>query len=69
MGYAIPVAALIFSAIVTYMNVRTVRNNVDEVDRSSLVNLGLAQAEVGVQAMSRSSRGYLLDPSSVSEDK
>ena len=68
MGYAIPVAALIFSAIVTYMNVRTVRNNVDEVDRSSLVNLGLAQAEVGVQAMSRSSRGYLLDPSSVSED-
>jgi methyl-accepting chemotaxis protein len=68
MGYAIPVIALIISAIVTYINVRIVRQNVAEVDRSAQINLELTQAEVGVQAMSRASRGYLLDPSTISED-
>lgn len=68
MGYTIPVVALILSAIVTYVNVRIVRNNVAEVDRSAEINLNLSQMEVAVQAMSRATRGYLLDPSSISED-
>jgi CHASE3 domain sensor protein len=68
MGYAIPVIALLVSAIVTYINVRIVRENVSEVDRSAQINLELAMAEVGVQSMSRAARGYLLDPSTISED-
>ncbi|MFZ9737410.1 MAG: methyl-accepting chemotaxis protein [Prochlorotrichaceae cyanobacterium] len=67
-GYAIPVIALLISAVITYINVRIARSNVAEVDRSAEVSFDLANVEIGVQTMSRATRGYLLDPSNVSEE-
>ena len=67
-GYAFPVAALIISAVVTYVNVRVVRTNVEEVNRSGLVSKTLSEVDASVQVMSRATRGYLLDPSPVSEE-
>lgn len=68
-GYSIPVIALISSAIVTDWNARSTKAAVSEVDRSALVNFELEKAATSIQMMSRNTRGYLLKPHPLFEQK
>jgi methyl-accepting chemotaxis protein len=66
LGYAVPVVALIVSAGVTVFNIRYLRGISEELNTSWEVNDFIAMVEIEMNAMSRTTRGYLLEKSPVS---
>ena len=66
LGYAIPLAALIGSAVFTVFSVASIKGVVEEVDRAADVDELISQIDVNAQILSRSTRGYLLDQADVS---
>ncbi|RZM81796.1 HAMP domain-containing methyl-accepting chemotaxis protein [Leptolyngbya iicbica] len=66
LGYSVPVVALVISAAVTVANVRQVRHSAAELHSSWEVNDNIGELDSHIQAMSRTTRGYLLEKSPVS---
>jgi methyl-accepting chemotaxis protein len=66
LGYSVPVVALVISATVTVANVREVKLKSAELHRSWEVNDNIGELDSQIQAMSRTTRGYLLEKSPVS---
>ncbi|MDB9312075.1 methyl-accepting chemotaxis protein [Spirulina sp. CS-785/01] len=65
-GYAIPIVLFIVSGIIVFLNVQTVRKEAKDVQRSMMVVSHIGDIAFNVQTVSRATRGYLLDASTVS---
>ncbi|MGA1626287.1 MAG: CHASE3 domain-containing protein, partial [Prochlorothrix sp.] len=66
LGYTVPVVAFAVAAFVTDLNIRRVRTVTAERDRAGMVSQHIGAIGIEIQISSRTTRGYLLDPSPVS---
>jgi CHASE3 domain sensor protein len=65
-GYAIPIAALIVSAIVTVLSVQRVTEEANELKVANNINDRIGKVDTNLQIMSRTTLGYLLEQDPVS---
>jgi CHASE3 domain sensor protein len=65
-GYAIPVIFLLISAVVVGMNVQVVRRESERLATSNDISEKINDLGFEAQSLSRSTRGYMLDPDPVS---
>lgn len=61
LGYSVPIAALVVSALTTIYNVHQLQQRAQELSRGRTVAAELNKVEIHVHAMSRATRGYLID--------
>lgn len=66
LGYSVPLVALVGSAVVSIINVQQVKVRAASLHTSWEINDGLGNVDSHIQAMSRTTRGYLLEKSPVS---
>jgi methyl-accepting chemotaxis protein len=66
LGYAVPLMALVASAAISVNRVREVQNRSQELQTSWAINDDLGNIDSHLQSVSRTTRGYLLEKSSVS---
>lgn len=62
LGYSVPVVALIISAGVTVVNVREVAQSARRLEQTWMIRDDLSNLDIQVQIISRTTRGYLLEP-------
>jgi methyl-accepting chemotaxis protein len=65
-GYSVPIVALIISATVTVVNVRQLKSYSQALKLTWTIQDNINVVDTNVQAMSRATRGYLLEKSPVS---
>ncbi|MEB3163071.1 MAG: methyl-accepting chemotaxis protein [Prochlorothrix sp.] len=66
LGYVVPILTFLVAVVVTDLNIRRVKAVTAERDRAGDANQHIGKISFQIQVASRSTRGYLLDPSPVS---
>lgn len=66
LGYIVPIVTFTVAAVITDLNIRRVKVLMEERDRAGDVNQHISKIGIQIQVASRTTRGYLLDPSPTS---